>query len=96
MDRPTIEQCIFNIEQYLKNTESLAGAILKYHTKYDRNSILNLLSVKKLIAKFRETGFVGDRTCRVNIEVVQSVGIQEPKFGVVDKNGKLQETLHGV
>ncbi|KYN30724.1 hypothetical protein ALC56_14968 [Trachymyrmex septentrionalis] len=34
MERYTIEQCVFIIEQYFKNNESLATAVRKFHTKY--------------------------------------------------------------
>ena len=83
MERYTIEQRVFIIEQYFKNNKSLA-AVRKFHTKYGRNSVLTLLTVKRLIEKFRETGSVEDakhtgrpKTSRssVNIEAVrESVG----------------------
>ena len=84
MERYTIEQRVFIIEQYFKNNESLAAAVRKFHTKYGRNSVLTSSTVKRLIEKFRETGSVGDakhtgrpKTSRsnVNIEAVrESVG----------------------
>ena len=60
MERYTIQQRVFIIEQYFKNNESLATAIRKFYTKYDKNSGLTSSTVKKLIEKFVEIGSVGD------------------------------------
>ena len=57
MERYTIQQCVFIIEQYFKNNESLAAAIRKFYTKYDKNNVLS--TVKRLIEKFVEIGSVG-------------------------------------
>ena len=79
MERYTIQQRVFIIEQYLKNNESLAAAVRKFHTKYGRNSVLTSSTVKRLIEKFMENEFVGDakltghqkQASNVNIEVAR-------------------------
>ena len=99
MERYTIQQRVFIIEQYLKNNESLAAAVRKFHTKYGRNSVLTSSTVKRLIEKFRETGSVGDakhtgrpKTSRsnVNIEAVrESVG-ENPGTSIRHRGQELQ------
>ena len=42
MERYTTEQRVFIIEQYLKNNESLAAAVRKFHTKYGRVGVLSV------------------------------------------------------
>jgi len=76
MERYTIQQRVFIIEQFLKINESLAAAVRKFHTKYGRNSVLTSSTVKRLIEKFRETGSVGDakhtgrpKTSRSNVNM---------------------------
>jgi len=99
MERYTIQQRVFIIEQYLKNNESLAAAVRKFHTKYGRNSVLTSSTVKRLIEKFRETGSVGDakhtgrpKTSRsnVNIKAVrESVG-ENPGTSIRHRGQELQ------
>jgi len=88
------------IEQYLKNNENLA-TVRKFYTKYSRNSILTLSTVKRLIEKFRNFGSIGDAkhtgrpktTCsNVNVEAVRESVAENPRTPIRRREQELQIT----
>lgn len=44
MEGNNIEKRVFIIEEYFKNNKNWANTVQKFHTKYDRNNILNIWS----------------------------------------------------
>ena len=50
MERYTIEQRVFIVEEYFKNNESL-DTVRKFRTKYGRNSDLTSSTVNRVIEK---------------------------------------------
>ncbi|GFS28101.1 DUF4817 domain-containing protein [Nephila pilipes] len=104
MERCTIEERVFIIEQYFKNIENLAATIRKFRAKYCRNSDSTSSTMKRVIEKSKQTGSSG---VMLNTLVVQKQAVQmsiskqcmrllakaqEHQFGVVDKNCKISRS----
>lgn len=99
MERYTTEQRVFIVEEYFKNNESLAATVRKFRTKYGRNIDLSSSTVKRLIAKFRNTGSIGDakhtgrpktRRSDVNIEAVRDSVGENPRTSIRRRGQELQ------
>lgn len=95
----TKDQRVFIIEQYLKSNESLAGTVRKFRAKYGRNINLSSSTVKRLVAKFRESGSINDvhstgrpKTSRSNgnIESVRQNVREHPGTSIRHRGQELQ------
>ena len=47
-------ECVFIVEQYFKNNESLVVTVLKFCTNYGQNCDLTYSAAKRTIKKFRQ------------------------------------------
>ena len=73
MERYTKKERIFIVEQYFKNNKGLAPTICNFRIKYDRNSDLTSLTVKRLIKKLNNLGRVNQLVILSTLAVLWQV-----------------------